>query len=291
MPSFVERAPAKINLTLRVLGRRPDGYHEIESLVAFAGDGDVLTLETGTEPGVVTTGRFAQALSGPNLVATALERLAACEPRLRLGKVILDKRLPVAAGLGGGSADAAAILRAVRRANPDLAPAVDWHAIAMGLGADVPVCLAARPAIMRGTGERISAVPTLPPLDVVLVNPLMPVPADKTRQVFRALNASPLSGVEQDESAIASLPATQAELIALMKRCGNDLLAPARQVVPATAAVISALEASTGVEHVQMAGAGPTCFGVYPCARDAEAACEVILQDNPGWWANATVVA
>jgi 4-diphosphocytidyl-2-C-methyl-D-erythritol kinase len=146
MPFYTEGASAKINLTLEVRGRRKDGYHEIESLVAFADIGDSVILDTSGKTGVKMSGPFAQHIAGENLADVALQRLAAAEPRLALGTVMLEKRLPVASGIGGGSADAAAVLRAVRRANPGFETAVDWQGIALTLGADVPVCLGNRAA-------------------------------------------------------------------------------------------------------------------------------------------------
>src|SRR5690606_18933100 len=147
-PIITELARAKVNLTLRVLGRRPDGYHELESLVSFADIGDTVTLTVGAAPEVTVTGAFAMDIAGGNLVEAAMQRLARAEPRLRLGAIEIEKSLPVAAGLGGGSADAAAALRAVRRANPEIADAFDWHGFAARLGADVPVCFADAPALM-----------------------------------------------------------------------------------------------------------------------------------------------
>ncbi|MBX9589045.1 MAG: 4-(cytidine 5'-diphospho)-2-C-methyl-D-erythritol kinase, partial [Hyphomonadaceae bacterium] len=183
-----ELAPAKINLTLAVRGRRADGYHELESLVTFADIHDAVVLEPGAEGSVTVAGAFAQYIGGENLLIRALALLREAEPGLRLGSVRLEKNLPVAAGLGGGSADAAALLRAVRRANPKHAGGVPWLEIAARLGADVPVCLGARPALMWGIGEKIAPVPRLPPLHAVIVNPRLPLP---TADVFAALAAGP----------------------------------------------------------------------------------------------------
>jgi len=181
-----ELAPAKINLTLSVLGRRADGYHELESLVTFADVHDIVTLEPGTGSGVMVAGPFAGYIGGENLLIRALTLLADADPALRLGSVRLDKHLPVAAGIGGGSADAAALLRAVKRANPERAASVAWLDIAARLGADVPVCLDAGPALMWGIGEKIAAVARLPQAHAVLVNPGLPL---STTDVFSALDA------------------------------------------------------------------------------------------------------
>jgi 4-diphosphocytidyl-2-C-methyl-D-erythritol kinase len=205
---ITELARAKVNLTLEVLGRRPDGYHELASLVAFAEIGDLITLDPdvplkiGDAADAVTiSGPFATSLVGENLIITTLQRLAAVAPGLQIGPIHLAKHLPVAAGIGGGSADAAAMLRAVRHATAGQpqATAVPWAAIAASLGADVPVCVASRACWMTGTGGALTALPGLPTLDVVLVNSLGPVPADKTAQVFRALNAPALAAQYRPE--------------------------------------------------------------------------------------------
>src|SRR5690606_13758578 len=149
---LTETARAKVNLTLEVLGRRTDGFHELESLVAFAAIGDEVTLRVGAPLGVTVSGPNASAIDGENIAARALAVLVEAAPALVLGGVHIEKRLPVAAGIGGGSADAAAVLRAVARANPELAAAIDWHALAASLGADVPVCLASTAQFMWGIG-------------------------------------------------------------------------------------------------------------------------------------------
>ncbi len=189
MTAIREIARAKVNLTLSVLGRRPDGYHEIESLVTFADFGDVVSLEPGPATSVTTRGPFAAAIDGPNLLDRALALLREAAPGLHLGAVTLEKNLPVAAGLGGGSADAAALLRAVRRANPELAGSVPWDAVAARLGADVPVCLAGRPALISGIGQTVQPLAhDLPAMAAVLVNPRQPL---ATAAVYRALDAPP----------------------------------------------------------------------------------------------------
>ena len=283
---IAETAAAKINLTLRVLGKRPDGYHQIESLVAFARLGDVLTLDTEQSPGVETRGPFAAAIDGPNLAEEALRRLAQEEPRLRLGLIELDKRLPVAAGIGGGSADAAAVLRVVRQANPARASVVAWTEIAAGLGADVPVCFEQAPAIMRGLGEIVVPVARLPRLEVVLVNPQVPVPPNKTARVFKYLDAPPL-GPERRETEFEGAFSDRAALLDLMRRTGNDLFAPACEVMPDVVAVMSALEKLQGAELVQMSGAGPTCFAVFETAAGAAGAADALRGTHPHWWVEA----
>ena len=170
MTVITESARAKVNLTLEIVGRRPDGYHELKSLVAFADLADRLILDSDAGPAVTVSGPFAGEIAGENLLAATLRLIAAREPRLRLGAVHLEKAIPVAAGLGGGSADAAALLRAVRLANPEYAAAVDWPGLAARLGADVPVCLESRAAWVFGKGEDVVPLAAqLPTLHAVLV--------------------------------------------------------------------------------------------------------------------------
>lgn len=282
MSEYIEAARAKINLTLKVLGRRGDGYHALESLVAFASPAaDIVTLDTGRARGVVTSGPFAAAIGGRNLLEAALDLVAAAAPQVHIGNVRLDKQLPVAAGIGGGSADAAALLRALRRANPDLSGAIDWNGLALRLGADVPVCLFDKAAFVSGTGERVVPVSGLATLDVVLVNPSVAVAADKTARVFRALRAPMIA-----ESHIDAPPPADLGRRALIERIdgGNDLEQAAREVMPVVGDVLAALRASAGCRVAAMSGAGPTAFGVFDDAEAAANAAASLRARHPGWW-------
>jgi 4-diphosphocytidyl-2-C-methyl-D-erythritol kinase len=284
MTAITELAPAKINLTLKVRGRRPDGYHEIDGLIAFAADvGDLVHLEPGTSAGLRVSGPFAAAIKGRNLIETALERLAEAEPRLVLGSIALEKRLPVAAGLGGGSADAAALLRLVRRANPALADAVAWTALAVSLGADVPVCLESRPAFARGMGERVEPLPDLPRIHLVLVNPLARVPSDKTARVFAQLDAA--NAAAGPASPVSPSGFADAEaLLAFMRAQGNDLTAAATATVPEIAQVRAALSEAPQCRLAALSGAGPTCFGIFASAEVAAMAEAALRESRPEWW-------
>jgi 4-diphosphocytidyl-2-C-methyl-D-erythritol kinase len=286
MSAIAERARAKINLTLRVLGRRADGYHLLESLIVFAGLGDEVVFEPGGAPAVTMTGPYAAAIAGNNLVDTALRALAAADPDLTLGRVSIDKRLPIAAGIGGGSADAAAVLRAVRRINP--ACGVDWNALAAALGADVSVCLADRASYVWGVGEHVVPVDGLPRLDAVLVCPQSAAPFGKTRSVFGRLAVGAL--VEAPRP--APLPAfpDAAALIDYMRGVGNDLRAPANAVLPDSAAAEAALVATPGCLYVSLSGAGPTSYGIFPATAHAAAAAEQLRAEHPGWWVIATTL-
>jgi 4-diphosphocytidyl-2-C-methyl-D-erythritol kinase len=298
---ITELARAKVNLTLEVLGRRSDGYHELASLVAFADIGDVVTLDTDAAVGVTVAGPFAAHLVGENLISTTLHRLAAAHPGLKLGAVHLEKRLPVAAGIGGGSADAAAVLRAVRRANTGLVGAgVPWDSLAASLGADVPVCLANTTNWMTGIGNRLQVVSDLPGLHAVLVNAMSAVPADKTARVFRALAATPLPHGRSDDRAtipdsLAHLSAADADaarvlLLRFMRDTGNDLQAATQQVVPEVGTVLTELRAIAGVLVAAMSGAGPTCLAVFDGAHAAKAAADVLSHRHPNWWVAATTI-
>ncbi len=275
-----EMARAKVNLILRVLGKRPDGYHELDSLVAFADVGDRLTLEAAKNDEIVVEGPFAAALTGhDNLVQSALDVARSAIGTTQKFKISLVKHLPVAAGIGGGSADAAAVLRVLQRLHPDAA--VDWAAVALSLGADVPVCLHNMAVRMQGVGERVTDLVGFLPLAAVLVNPLAPVPANKTTAIFSHLNAGPLRAVH----AAVSLPLD--EEIAAGR---NDLQSAARSVMPAIVDVLSALEAAPGRRFVRLSGAGPTCFGVFISAATAKRAAENISTEHPDWWVKPTVL-
>ena len=288
MPAITEIARAKVNLTLKVLGRRPDGYHHIESLIAFATDlGDVVRLVPGEATSVCASGPFAASIAGDTLGETARARLAAAAPRLMLGEVMLEKCLPVAAGIGGGSADAAALLRAVRFANGPLAAGVDWAGIAASLGADVPVCLVNKPAFVTGVGEVVAAIPDLPRLQAVLVNPLTPVPLGKTARVFGRLRVSPSPAASEPAKAPGRFM-DAAALIAYTAAHGNDLMSAAMQVEPVIAEVSDAIAAAPDCLFAGLSGAGPTCYGIFDTADAAAEAQARLRADHPRWWVAAT---
>jgi 4-diphosphocytidyl-2-C-methyl-D-erythritol kinase len=285
MPVIVEPARAKVNLTLEVLGRRPDGYHELESLVAFADAADTVSLDTDGEPGVTVSGPFAGFIASRNLIEVTLERARAAAPRLMLGAVRLEKRLPVAAGIGGGSADAAAVLRAVRAASPEIANTVDWTGLALAIGADVPVCLANRAAWMSGIGEAVVPLAALPPLAAVLCNPMVKVPDDKTAQVFKALRAPALAPARKSERPPAF--ASTVDVVAFMRQRPNSLEAAACGVVPEISTVLERLSGLAGLEIARLSGAGPTCFGIFADAAACYEAAQTLKAAQPTWWVEA----
>ena len=286
---LIARARAKINLTLHVLGRREDGYHELESLVAFAGAGDRLTFIPGESLSLAVEGPTA-ALAGPetdNLVLKAVRELSARRAGLRLGAFSLVKRLPVAAGIGGGSSDAAAALRLLARANavPLSDPAI--VAAAQATGADVPVCLEARARMMRGIGTELGAALRLAPLFAVLVNPGVPVP---TSAVFRALALA--SGIRRPGSPhpVIPAPSDRQALLAVLAAGRNDLEAGARAVAPAVDEVLALLASLDGARLARMSGSGGTCFALFDDRRAAASAAKAVRCARPGWWAKATVL-
>ena len=288
MTAIREIARAKINLTLSVIGRRPDGYHEIESLVAFADLGDGVSLEPGSDRRVTTSGPFAAAIDGPNLLEKALALLREIEPGLRLGTVALEKNLPVAAGLGGGSADAAALLRAVRRANPESATRVPWDAVAARLGADVPVCLTGKPALISGIGEKVEPLfYDLPPMAAVLLNPRLPL---STAAVYRALAAPPAPPHRPPPAPPGPFAGLDA-LVDYMRARGNDLEPPATSLLPLIADLKAALTALPGCLLAGLSGSGPTCFGIFADEAAASCAAAMLTAAHPAYWIRSTRLA
>jgi 4-diphosphocytidyl-2-C-methyl-D-erythritol kinase len=281
-----ERARAKVNLTLTVRGRRSDGYHDLESLVTFAAIHDTVTLDANATDALVVSGPFAQAIEGENLVGRALALLRATDRSLRLGALHLQKRLPVAAGLGGGSADVAALLRAVRRANPERTSDFPWAKIAAQLGSDIPVCLTDRPALVWGRGECVAPVRSLPPLNAVTVNPRLPL---STAAVFAAARCGPASSTQAAPTLpeLAGLP----ELIDYMQARGNDLEPAAADLLPTIAEIKSLLAAQADCRFVAMSGSGPTCFAIFSGPGTARGAAAGVAAAKPGWWVECTTLA
>ena len=255
---FCETAYAKINLALHVRGRRADGYHDLETVFAFVDAGDTLAIVPAAQDSLTVTGEFAASLGGgDNIVAQALARL----PHGTGWAVTLDKRLPVAAGLGGGSADAGAVFRLVERLH---GLPVDWQTLAAGLGADVPACVHSRTALGHGTGTELSSIANdLAGTPVLLVNPRVPLP---TGPVFRGWD-----GMDR-----GPLPTGNLRTIACDGR--NDLEPGAIALVPQIAEVLAWLR-QTGAWLVRMSGSGATCFALYDTTDRRDAAIV-----PAGWW-------
>jgi 4-diphosphocytidyl-2-C-methyl-D-erythritol kinase len=290
MPALIEDGRAKVNLTLRVVGRRVDGYHDLESVVAFADCADRLTLTAGPTLSLKTTGPLAEACGETvdNLVLKAARLLAERVPDLKLGEFILDKVLPVAAGIGGGSADAAAALRLLARLNGMALDDPRLNDVALLTGADVPVCLASRACDMAGVGETLVPL-SLPKLPCVMINPRVPV---ATKDVFKALglrNGELLVGASDviEAPAWPEAGASIAEWVEALSAVVNDLETPAMRIQPAIAEVLSALRSADGAMLARMSGSGATCFAIFANGAAAQRAAQKILHDHPAWWVHA----
>jgi 4-diphosphocytidyl-2-C-methyl-D-erythritol kinase len=280
-----ERALAKVNLTLRVIGRRPDGYHDLESLVVFASVGDGLTLAAG--PRLLLTVRGPTAGSSgvlaDNLVLKAANALAERVGDLKFGRFVLSKRLPVAAGLGGGSADAAAALRLLARRNHLALDDGRLCEAARVTGADVPVCLDPRPRLMSGVGNLLSPPLELPRLAAVLVNPRVPVP---TKGVFERLSAP--RAVRAAKVSEDYPPTDRAGLMSYLSDRGNDLELPAVALQPVVAEVLEALRQLPGCRLARMSGSGATCFALFDNSNAAAVAARALRERKPDWWVRST---
>ncbi len=276
----VELARAKVNLALHITGQQPDGYHLLDSLVVFPQIGDRLAIEAAGELDLQVEGPFARDLTGPvedNLILKAVrsfaEKAGIDVPQVRL---TLTKRLPVASGIGGGSSDAATTLRLLEDFTGTYLAEEDLHALALTLGADVPVCLFPEPQIMRGIGGDLSAGPDLPPCGIVLVNPRVGV---STPEVFKSME-------QPDNAPMDLMPEkfeTLASLVAYLASCRNDLQDPAKGLCPEIGQVLSELETDTRVDLARMSGSGATCFGLCElnAAMDVERA---LRSSHPDWW-------
>jgi 4-diphosphocytidyl-2-C-methyl-D-erythritol kinase len=294
MQELVQEGRAKVNLTLRVVGRRVDGYHDLESVVAFADCADRVSLMPGAGLNLATTGPLAQACGevADNLVFKAAQLLAERVPDLKLGDFTLDKVLPVAAGIGGGSADAAAALRLLAQANGIELDDPRLIEVARLTGADVPVCLASKACVMTGVGETLLPL-SLPKMPCVMVNPRIPV---ATKDVFKALglrNGQLLVGFT-DVLRAPAWPQAGASLedwVEALAAGSNDLEAPATRIQPVIGEVISALNATNGAWLARMSGSGATCFAIYENTADAQRAAQKIQLDHPLWWVHSGILS
>ncbi len=273
-------APAKINLTLHICGRRADNYHLLDSLVVFAGTGDRITVSPANDLRLTITGPFGAALASEpnNLVFRAARLLAATHKITRGAAIVLEKNLPVASGIGGGSADAAATLIACGRLWGVDPRTLSDRDIAASLGADVPVCLRGVPAFMSGIGEVIDIAPALPDAWLVLANPGEPL---ATKDVFAAL-AGRFSAA-MDRVAFNNFAGAES-LANVLKLYGNDLMAPALEILPAIKPVLRALEQAPGCLLARLSGSGPTCFGLFADAQAATLAAAQMHANHPKWW-------
>lgn len=279
--STVVLAPAKLNLALHVTGRRPDGYHLLDSLVAFTRFGDRLTITTADEDSFVVSGPFATGLEADdtNLVIRARDALRQTYGNQSPVAITLEKNLPIASGVGGGSSDAAAVLKGLADIWKLNASDADLARIALPLGADLPMCLAAKPLLARGIGDEITSVAGMASLGIVLVNPGVAV---STANVFAAL-------ANRDNEPLPPLPHTLDfhGLCNWLETTRNDLEAPAQRVQPAINGALSALRKG-GAHFVRMSGSGATCFGLFESGNVAKRAATTIRERKPGWFVAAT---
>jgi 4-diphosphocytidyl-2-C-methyl-D-erythritol kinase len=291
---LIEEGRAKVNLTLRVVGRRVDGYHELESVVAFADCADRLSLAPGAALDLTMSGPLAQACgeTSDNLVLKAAHLLGERVPGLKIGSFTLDKVLPVAAGIGGGSADAAAALRLLAQLNGLALDDRRLLDVALETGADVPVCLTSRACDMTGVGESLLPL-SLPIMPCVLVNPRVPV---ATRDVFKAL------GLRSGELLVGATDVIRAtawpehgasveDWVEVLAASSNDLEAPATRIQPVIGEVIAALSTANGAWLARMSGSGATCFAIFENTAEAQRAAQKIQLDHPQWWVHAGVLS
>lgn len=277
-------APAKLNLYLHVLGRRADGYHLLDSLVAFAALGDTVSVRPAGRLTVSVSGPFGAALADEpdNLVLRAARRLAEAKAVPAGGAIELVKRLPVSAGLGGGSSDAAAVLRAFDRLWGLGMEGAELNQLARDLGADVPVCIAGRASFVSGIGAAVEPAPALPQAALVLANPGVPL---ATKEVYAAHR-----GAGSEPARFREAPRDTAHLAALLAARRNDLTEPAQALVPAIGTVLEALAGKPGCLLARMSGSGPTCFGLFADAAAAERAAKALAADHPDWWLKPTAL-
>lgn len=278
-------APAKLNLYLHVTGKRADGYHELDSLAVFAGRHDIVEVAEAEDLALAVDGPFASALdaamgAGENIVLRAARALADAAGVAPRAAIRLTKHLPVAAGIGGGSADAAATLDLLARLWGTRLDERAMASLALSLGADVPVCRFARAAFMGGIGERLAPAPALPPVSLVLVNPNRPL---ATKDVFRA-RTEPFSAPGRFDTA----PPDTAALAILLRGRRNDLEAAAARLMPVVGDVLAALVRQKGCLLARMSGSGATCFGLFATAGAAADAAASLARAEPGWWVEAS---
>jgi 4-diphosphocytidyl-2-C-methyl-D-erythritol kinase len=276
-------APAKVNLYLHLTGRRADGYHLVDSLVAFADIGDRVTARPGASLSLTTAGPQAaslDAIGDDNLVLRAAHALARHAGIVPAAALRLEKNLPVAGGIGGGSSDAAAALRALHTLWRLAIDAATIARLGERLGADVPVCLCGSAAWVGGIGERLDPAPGLPEAGIVLANPRRALP---TAAVFRARSGPFGDPAER----FSPMPHTALELAAALEPCRNDLTSAALGLVPDIGNVLSALQRLPGALLARMSGSGATCFALFPDRAAAERACTTLAAAEPSWWCAA----
>lgn len=288
MPALTDSAPAKINLFLHVTGKRTDGYHLVDSLVVFADSVDQLSVEESDALTLDISGPYADALQGEdaqdNLVLRAAEALRHVAGIHHGARLKLEKYLPVGAGIGGGSADAAAALRLLSRWWEVAVPSRELLELAAGVGADVSACLMSKPVRMEGIGEILTPLNLFPDVPCVLVNPGKALP---TVDVFQALTVPEFS----DEAPVLQGLDTIEKVVGLMQHTRNDLEIPAIGIMPEIREILDRLNQLDGCLAARMSGSGATCFGVFTTEQEAQMAADTLRQETPAryWISQATI--
>lgn len=287
-----EFAPAKINLFLHILGRRADGYHNLDSLVVFSALGDKLSVEKSPTYSLEITGPFATTLmadkSAPNLVLQAADVVSHCVKEIPPGADIsLEKNIPIAAGLGGGSSDAAALVRALLNLHDQTLSETASQQIALAIGADVSVCLHAQASLMRGAGHSVKPLKGFAKTHAVLVNPRLQV---STAEVFSKLNLEKGERTQRSEVDMPEIFRSSDELCAFLADTQNDLEKPALSVAPIIGAVLDKINTQEQCQLARMSGSGASCFGIFSSAEAARNAADRLARDNPHWWVEETTL-
>lgn len=271
-------APAKINLFLHVNDKRDDGYHNLQSAMFFIDVGDEVSIEPSERNALVVSGEYAAELpkAEDNLVMRALALLQQEFPQTLKWKVSLQKNLPVAAGIGGGSSDAATLIRAVVAENPTDYPPEKLRSLLLQLGSEMLVCYAAQPALVEGRGDIVSRWPQVPAWTILLVNPALPL---ATKDVFAAMQAEDFTPPQKFE-----VPQNAAEWKALAQATSNNMTRAAMRIVPEIGEVLEAIASQPECFLARMSGSGATCFGVFESVETAEKAKENLIRNHPKWW-------
>lgn len=277
-------ARAKVNLFLQVTGKRTDGYHLLESLVVFADRGDRITVQEAEDLTLKVSGPFSTAIDSTeeNLVIKAAQKLKSESGIDKGARISLEKNLPVAAGIGGGSADAAATLKSLNTLWNIGFSEDRLSQIGLSLGADIPACLYGRPAIMSGIGEHISGIVDFPEFYILLVNEGSSL---ATKDVFKRLKSTKKTPPSVDFNGL-----TVRELFTALRSMPNDLAAPALQIVPAIGTVLAMIREQKGCDLARMSGSGATCFGLFAEGDAARKAAKAIQAKHPGWWVQSMAV-
>jgi 4-diphosphocytidyl-2-C-methyl-D-erythritol kinase len=285
---MIWRAPAKVNLTLHILGRRDDGWHDLHSIVAFAGCADFLSFAPAPRLTFSADGPRSGEIGPPddNLVIRAAKGLQALAPDIRVGRFHLRKTLPVAAGLGGGSSDAAAALRALAHENGLALDDPRLREAARACGADVLVCLDPRARIMAGIGDQLGPRLKMPPLHAVLANPGVAV---ATPEIFARLGLAKTQRTGAGPSPALPIAGKPGEILEALRSGRNDMQSAACALAPVIGEVLDAL-AKAGAPLARMSGSGATCFGLFEDRASSLAVAGALARMHPDWWVKATVL-